>query len=1139
MAGATRMLRARQELRLEPAGGRAPVLAGATPRTERLRDLGTRMVRRRADTRHGASTCYERDRPMRPLHFAALSPPEYAVRFGQQVNDSLRPFISYLNAAKQAAKAREARSWVRWEAVPLERPLKLEPLDSLLELTVEGHAYRVLGWDGPPPPVKLFVGEDFRPVVPLRVEPGAGGPLVVLPVKLDPGEQVHWQGIQCTLHPEPITLPGTLTALRADGATSCIRKRFVVGDSQRLVIEGRDEVTLTGPAGEPVTHRVLPPEHDATQLRTGKTVLPWSGDRTLAVGTPPDEPILTADNAVRWSWAESEARGRRKRGVWVQLLPPTEIDDQATMDPRAAYCEEGVRSVRTQKGGGERYEFKVYGSRRDSYRLELSELPSGPEIFLPANLGGFNQQLNAVYRLKDGPLPHHRGLLRLCEDPTQANWPPVIPEKIGEKDWFLLSNPNWDGTGEQREFVAKALGTQDIAFLEGPPGSGKTHAICELVLQLITRNKRVLLCSTTHVAVDNVLERLAGDFPQVEAVRIGRADRIDPRVVACQLEERVDRLFERWRADPAFTGTTDDDLEAMAQGTVLATANLTCGTTTGILRHPYLSRMEEGPAGYLPVAPSWAHFDVLIVDEASKTTLQEFLVPAQLAHRWVIVGDVRQLPPFTEPKDLEASLAEVSEDERQGGMGRLPDAYQRACLLFAELEKDEAGAGRVRWLIDEPLEVLNAFVAEVLARADIDGGGPCVVRIIETASTPCDLALSDLAAGKEGALKLLAAHWVLVPTALLPTVERFLPPDLVRLRDVDDLPAFAYRHAHWAQVRGKLDPPVRVRRGTAHANVASLHEALTAFLREQSWAKQIAWRLGRVHQLGNAKSARDRGARQEEIERLLPVAPAVQWVAPAVDAIRDVGVRSVIEALRVPRTEHRVRRRSALTDAIPAAVWEERSKLLTRQHRMHPDISVFPRDQFYERAALLDANTLAGRDEKAGWTFLSDQPARRIWVDVSGHEERGANLEEVHAMRQVLEAWKSWSATNAKKDGKAWEVACLSFYNKQELAISEMLRGLTATRGQTRFELGNSRYSCATVDRFQGREADLVLLSFRNTRRPGHADSPNRLNVAITRARFQLILVGNRQYFANCPSDELAALASETQLARPFLRTRG
>ena len=56
-----------------------------------------------------------------------------------------------------------------------------------------------------------------------------------------------------------------------------------------------------------------------------------------------------------------------------------------------------------------------------------------------------------------------------------------------------------------------------------------------------------------------------------------------------------------------------------------------------------------------------------------------------------------------------------------------------------------------------------------------------------------------------------------------------------------------------------------------------------------------------------------------------------------------------------------------------------------------------------------------------------------------------------------------------------------------------------------------------------------IVLSLRNTRRPGHLDSPHRLNVAITRARFMLVVVGNRRYFAErCPSEELAALAEQT-----------
>jgi len=43
------------------------------------------------------------------------------------------------------------------------------------------------------------------------------------------------------------------------------------------------------------------------------------------------------------------------------------------------------------------------------------------------------------------------------------------------------------------------------------------------------------------------------------------------------------------------------DLERAATSTALAASNLTCGTTTGILSHPYIRRGDEG------TGPRWAH----------------------------------------------------------------------------------------------------------------------------------------------------------------------------------------------------------------------------------------------------------------------------------------------------------------------------------------------------------------------------------------------------------------------------------------------------------------------------------------------------------------------------------------------------
>ena len=61
-----------------------------------------------------------------------------------------------------------------------------------------------------------------------------------------------------------------------------------------------------------------------------------------------------------------------------------------------------------------------------------------------------------------------------------------------------------------RQVEAVQLGVSDLplALIKGPPGTGKTTIITEVVRQLLARGQRVLICSQTHTAVQNVLERL-------------------------------------------------------------------------------------------------------------------------------------------------------------------------------------------------------------------------------------------------------------------------------------------------------------------------------------------------------------------------------------------------------------------------------------------------------------------------------------------------------------------------------------------------------------------------------------------------------------------------------------------------------
>jgi superfamily I DNA and/or RNA helicase len=141
-------------------------------------------------------------------------------------------------------------------------------------------------------------------------------------------------------------------------------------------------------------------------------------------------------------------------------------------------------------------------------------------------------------------------------------------------------------------------------------------------------------------------------------------------------------------------------------------------------------------------------------------------------------------------------------------------------------------------------------------------------------------------------------------------------------------------------------------------------------------------------------------------------------------------------------------------------------------------------------------------------------------------------------MRDVIQRFLDWAAKNPHaraRDGKRWEVACLSFYVRQEAALRDMLQQVTKTQDKYthRFDAGNAEIVCGTVDRFQGREADLVLLSMRNTSRVGFLDSPNRLNVGLTRARRLLLVFGQQHYFSTCDVRELERLSNETVSLSP------
>lgn len=102
---------------------------------------------------------------------------------------------------------------------------------------------------------------------------------------------------------------------------------------------------------------------------------------------------------------------------------------------------------------------------------------------------------------------------------------------------------------ENAGVVELALGTRALFLIQGPPGTGKTTVIAELVAQICRGepNARVLIASQSHVAVDNVLERLHKLAPGISMLRLGSPANVGEAAKPFELSARLEQTAEELR----------------------------------------------------------------------------------------------------------------------------------------------------------------------------------------------------------------------------------------------------------------------------------------------------------------------------------------------------------------------------------------------------------------------------------------------------------------------------------------------------------------------------------------------------------------------------------------------------------------
>ncbi|KAM1067711.1 hypothetical protein ACFX2J_022665 [Malus domestica] len=182
--------------------------------------------------------------------------------------------------------------------------------------------------------------------------------------------------------------------------------------------------------------------------------------------------------------------------------------------------------------------------------------------------------------------------------------------------------------------------------------------------------------------------------------------------------------------------------------------------------------------------------------------------------------------------------------------------------------------------------------------------------------------------------------------------------------------------------------------------------------------------------------------------------------------------------------------------------------LLNMQYRMHPSISSFPNSRFYNNQILDAPNVKRRSHEKRYLPGPMFGPYSFINV-IDGREEKD---EDEHSLKNMVEVaialkilqnlYKRWVVSKEKLS-----IGVISPYAAQVAAIQEKL-------GQKYDKRDGFKVKVKTVDGFQGGEEDIIIMSTVRSNQHhslGFISEPQRVNVALTRARHCLWILGNER----------------------------
>ncbi len=656
-------------------------------------------------------------------------------------------------------------------------------------------------------------------------------------------------------------------------------------------------------------------------------------------------------------------------------------------------------------------------------------------------------------------------------------------------------------TAKQQEALHVALNTPDIALILGPPGTGKTQVISALQHRLAEEHKAgltadILLTSFQNDAVDNVVARSeAFGLPAV------RAD--DKHRAGLLLEQWNRKQISHLDSELASMNQTDSAYSLMTNARA-AIAVLLNSRTAETERHQYCEKLA------------------VIVDDLHQ--LHGFKVTLDLRRRLI---ELEQLfaPPSSTSQDNSKLLNKIR-GLRTTTKSFADDGPQMLWRCIQALKRQDNVRDK------KAIETLNmlADVFEPLSQAQLDSIGLIKEALIDALMVSSRPRIIRGGLSQPVISTLYAIDAVL--SDQLATCLAGVPDILAEYRQtIESQPDYVASSVQQYTIAVGASCQ---RAGSER--LAQYKQAIVPSLAELDSQQSISFDTVIV----------DEAARANPLDLFIPMALARRRIILVGDHFQlPQMLEPAIEEQMLDQSDLNQLTSEALKKSLFQRLYEQlkareakdgrpRTVMLDTQFRMHPKIGDFVSRHFYEAEQQPKINSILPAEDFAVDLSGYDKGVAK-WVDVP--HQAGGEKRRSHSYYRRAEAVKvAEIVKQLLNQTDKLSIGVITFYAPQREEIFEALQQLEICdkdesgwlyKSDYRATLdGSERLRVGSVDAFQGKEFDIVILStVRSNRHKGEDEvslnrkfgfirTPNRLNVAFSRAKRFITAVGDKQMFS-------------------------